>query len=260
MTREEKRQARIERLKNLAANARRESTELFVKSSKMADVIPFGQPILVGHHSERSDRRYRNKIHETMGKSVKADEKAEYYERKVKAAENNDSIYLDDENSVQKLEAKIERLTLLQENMKAGNKIVKNKKLSDLEKIDKLKKLGFSEKDAAYRITPNFYGGIGFPSSELSNNNAVIRNAKQRLEKAIKFKTTENREYEIGEVRIVENYEENRLQLFFSGKPDDDVRSQLKHNAFRWSPSNRCWQSYLNRSQIDRAKSVIELI
>lgn len=80
MTREEKRQARIERLKNLAANARRESTELFVKSSKMADIIPFGQPILVGHHSERSDRRYRNKIHETMGKSVRADEKSrEWY-------------------------------------------------------------------------------------------------------------------------------------------------------------------------------------
>ena len=258
MTREEKRLARIERLRDRAANARIVSTELFQRSSKMADAIPFGQPIHIGHHSERADRNYRNRIHNTMCKSVEADKKAEYYERKAEAAENNSAIYLDDENSVQKLEDKIKRLTRLQENMKAGNKIVRNKKLTDAQKISQLKELGFSENDAVYRLTPNFCGNTGFPSWELSNNSAVIRNAKQRLEKAIKFKTTENCEYEIGDVRVVENYEENRLQLFFPGKPDEDTRGKLKHNGFRWSPLNSCWQSYLNRYQIDRAKSIIE--
>lgn len=257
MTREEKRQARIERLRDRAANARRESTELFQKSSKMAEVIPFGQPIHVGHYSERRDRNYRNRIHDTMGRSVKAGEKAEYYEHKAEAAENNNSIYLDDENSVQKLEAKVESLTRQQEMMKSANKIVRNKKLADVEKIDQLKEIGFSEREAVSCMTPNYCGEIGFPSWQLSNNSAVIRNAKQRLEKAIKFKTTENREYEIGDVRVVENYEENRLQLFFSGKPDEDIRGKLKHNGFRWSPSNGCWQSYLNRYQIERAKDII---
>lgn len=260
MTREEKRQARIERYRNRAANARIVSTELFQRSSKMADAIPFGQPIHIGHHSERADRNYRNRIHNMMCKSVEADKKAEYYERKAEAAENNNAIYLDDENCVQKLEAKIEKLTDLQEKMKAANKIVKNKNLADIEKIDKLKEIGFSERDAVSCMTPNYIGEIGFPSWQLSNNNAVIRNAKQHLEKAIKFKTTENCEYEIGDVRVVENYEENRLQLFFPGKPDNDTRGKLKHNGFRWSPSNSCWQSYLNRYQIDRAKSIIEQI
>ena len=224
----------------------------------MAEAIPFGQPIHVGHHSERWDRNYRSKIHNTMGKSVEADKKAEYYDRKAEAAENNNAIYLDDENSIQKLEAKVESLTRQQEMMKSANKIVRNKKLADVEKIDQLKEIGFSERDAVSCMTPDSYGEVGFPSWQLSNNSAVIRNAKQRLEKAIKFKTTENREYEIGDVRIVENYEGNRLQLFFPGKPDEDVRGKLKRNGFRWSPSNGCWQSYLNRSQVDRVKSIVE--
>lgn len=158
MTREDRRKARIERYRNLAANAHRKSTELFESSSKMADAIPFGQPIHIGHHSERWDRSYRNKIHDTMGRSVKASEKAEYFERKAEAAENNNSIYLEDEDCIQKLEAKIEKLTKEQEFMKSVNKIVRNKKLSDVEKIDKLKELGISEQKAISCLTPDCYG------------------------------------------------------------------------------------------------------
>ena len=87
MTREERKQARIERYHYLAENASKESNDLLNKSSRMAEAIPFGQPILIGHHSEQRDRNYRNKIWNTIGKSVKAAEKAEYYEQKAKAAE-----------------------------------------------------------------------------------------------------------------------------------------------------------------------------
>lgn len=259
MTRKEKRQVRIERYRDLSANARKQSTELFQRSSKMAEVIPGGQPILVGHHSEKWDRNYRDKIHNTMGRSVEADKKAEYYDRKAEAAENNNAIYLEDEDSIQKLEAKIEALTKRQDMMKSTNKIARSNKLTDVEKVDKLKSFGIGERNAIALITPDKFGSVGFESWQLSNNSAVIRNAKQRLEKAIRLKKTESKEYEINGVRIVENTEENRLQLFFPGKPDEDIRNSLKHNGFRWSPSNGCWQSYLNRYQLDRAKSIIEL-
>lgn len=258
MTREEKRQARIERLRNRAANARRESTEFFEKSSKMADVIPFGQPIHIGHYSERSDRRYRNKIHETMGKSVKAGEKAEYYEQKAKAAENNNSIYLGDDDAVERLEKKLADLEKKQETMKETNKIIRTKKLSEIEKYNKLIELGYTEDGIRDVFTPNFIGEIGFPRYSITNNGANIRRVKEQLERAKQMKSTDDKEYTIGEVRIVENYEENRLQLFFPGKPEDDMRSKLKHNGFRWAPSNGCWQSYLNCSQIERAKSIIK--
>ena len=33
------------------------------------------------------------------------------------------------------------------------------------------------------------------------------------------------------------NREDNRLQVFFDGKPDADTRAELKSNGFRWAPS-----------------------
>lgn len=62
----EKKEARLERFKTLAGSNEKLSISLANKSNEMASVIPMGQPILVGHHSEKRDRNYRNKIHNTM--------------------------------------------------------------------------------------------------------------------------------------------------------------------------------------------------
>lgn len=44
---------------------------------------------------------------------------------------------------------------------------------------------------------------------------------------------------------VVQNEEENRIQLFFDGKPNEEIRNLLKHNGFRWSSKNVCWQRQL---------------
>lgn len=54
------------------------------------------------------------------------------------------------------------------------------------------------------------------------------------------MKSMENKEYSIGEINVVENYSENRIQLFFDGKPDEATRKELKRNGFRWSGYNGC--------------------
>ena len=46
----------------------------------------------------------------------------------------------------------------------------------------------------------------------------------------------------------------------YNGVPSEDIRDQLKYNAFRWSRYNKCWQSYLNRRQISRAKELLSTI
>ena len=75
------------------------------------------------------------------------------------------------------------------------------------------------------------------------------------------LKETEDKEYTISCVRVVENAKENRLQLFFAGIPSKEIRSQLKeNNTFRWTPSIGCWQSYLNRWCIERAKVILNSI
>ncbi len=256
-TRQERRQARIERYKNLAANAEKLSDQAFEQSHKMSEVIPFGQPILIGHHSEKADRNYRSKIWKKMDQAVQLSQKAKYFEEKAQAAENNNAIYLEDEDSVERLQEKVEQLTKLQELMKAVNKIIRSKKLSEVEKLDQLTELGLTQQTAMSYMTPDYVGRLGIPSFKLTNNNARLNNAKERLIKAEKLKSMESKEYMINEVKVVVNTTENRLQLFFNDKPSNEIRTELKRNAFRWSPYNCCWQSYLNRYQIERAKTIL---
>ena len=47
---------------------------------------------------------------------------------------------------------------------------------------------------------------------------------------------------------IVRNFAEDRLQIIFADVPDSDMRSNLKHNGFRWSPRNKAWQRQLTRN------------
>lgn len=57
--------------------------------STIADNIPFGQPILVGHHSERRARRDAEKIENGMRKAVRMWETSEYWTRRAEAARDH---------------------------------------------------------------------------------------------------------------------------------------------------------------------------
>ena len=46
------------------------------------------------------------------------------------------------------------------------------------------------------------------------------------------------------------NTKENRLQLVFDGKPDENVRAILKANGFRWSGRFRAWQRQLTENAV----------
>ena len=54
-----KRTLRLERLRARATRLASESEGARARASQMASIIPFGQPILVGHYSEKRDRNYR---------------------------------------------------------------------------------------------------------------------------------------------------------------------------------------------------------
>lgn len=61
-------------------------------------------------------------------------------------------------------------------------------------------------------------------------------------------------------VRVVSNSADDRLQLFFDGKPDPDVITSLKRSAFKWSPSRGCWQRQLTNNAVAAARAVLSLI
>ncbi|WP_293307356.1 DUF3560 domain-containing protein, partial [Pedobacter sp. UBA5917] len=121
----ERRENRINLARTLGKKNEKESDQLYNSASDMASVIPMGQPILVGHHSEKRDRKYREKIHDTMGKSVEKQKRAAYYAEKAETIASNDAIFSDDPEALTKLKEKLSRLQALQEFMKSANKCLR---------------------------------------------------------------------------------------------------------------------------------------
>lgn len=242
MTRKERQEERAERYRQYAENSDKRAAAAFNASNEaVAGIVP-GQPILVGHHSERAHRRAVERSNDAMGRCVRESEKAAYYRQKAEAVESNDNIYIGDDDAIERLEAKVADLTHKQDVMKAVNKIIRNKKLLRSLKIDQLILLGFSASKSEWAVDNNFQ----FAGYELTNNNAKINAAKKQLEKARKFADTDDRESKVGDITIEECFSENRVRIYFPAKPNEETRSQLKRHGFRWSPRNECWQSYIN--------------
>lgn len=67
----------------------------------------------------------------------------------------------------------------------------------------------------------------------------------------------QEKEYMIGGVRVLQNTDQNRLQLFFPGKPEQETITQLKSRGFKWSPRNQAWQRQLTPNAISAMRSLL---
>ena len=162
-----------------------------------------------------------------------------------------------DDDAIAKLRAKIEKGEQLQVLMKAANAVIRQR-LSDEQKVAGLVELGIKETRAWKLLKRDFAGQIGFASYELTNNAANIRRMKERVETLQRECSRVHAEdREINGVRVVENREMNRLQLFFPGKPPVEVRNLLKRNGFKWAPSQGAWQRQLTDNAARAAAEIV---
>lgn len=250
---EERRQKRIDYAKKQAAKNEQLSDELYNQASKMSSAIPFGQPILVGHHSEKRDRNYRDKIHNKFGKAFEASDKAKYYERKAEAIESNDAIFSDDPGALEKLKAQVIRLEANQSFMKEANRFIRKKDEAGFLKME----FGTSELWKQLN-TPDYLGRVGFASYAFSNNSTSIRRIKQRIQQLELLESRPASEVPFPGGMVKENKEAGRVQFLFDEKPSEQIRKILKGNAFRWSPKEEAWQRHLNANGIFAAKAVLK--
>ncbi|MFJ5927974.1 DUF3560 domain-containing protein [Kitasatospora sp. NPDC092948] len=77
---------RAERHEELSGNAAGRSDAAYRGARAIGDGIPFGQPVLVGHHSERRHRRDLERIDNGMRRSIEEQDKAEYHADRAKSA------------------------------------------------------------------------------------------------------------------------------------------------------------------------------
>lgn len=158
---------------------------------------------------------------------------------------------------VERLTAKAEKLEHLQELMKSANKIVRQR-VSDIEKLDALVALGFSEKWANEIMTPDCMGHIGFASFELSNNLAKIKDARAKIARheALAGKEDHTEAYEWGELEFC--YSEERYRLHFPGKPSAEILNFLKSHGWKWSRANCAWQRQITNGAAYNLRQFIE--
>ena len=112
---------KAERRLDWAATAERKSEEYFKASNKDSDFLSLGEPIKIGHHSERRHRKAIEDAWHNMGKSVEFDEKAREHERIAQYWTNKaDTINLSMPESVDYYEHKLAAAREYHEGLKSG--------------------------------------------------------------------------------------------------------------------------------------------
>jgi prefoldin subunit 5 len=253
---EQRQDARRERYEERAAELRQEAQATYDRARKMASVIPFGQPILVGHHSEKRDRNYRERIHNTFGKSFALQDKAAHYEQKA-ASVGTGGISSDDPDAIDKLTEKLAELEKAHAMMVAANKAIRANK-TDETRVAALVKIGFTEAAAAEAVKPDFCGRVGFPAYALSNSNANIRRVEGRIAELKRASERKDVQIERDGYTYREDTAENRAMFIFPGKPDEATRKLLRRHAFLWSPTRRAHVRKLNQAATWAAQSIMK--
>lgn len=156
------------------------------------------------------------------------------------------TIAADDPLAVEKMEAHIEFLKESHEKHIKWNKVLR--KDGNADNCEGLSDKAKADINDFLKRNP-CYARCGYFCT--TNETADIRNKTKRLEDLKKHRAIAQEEKAEGltlgamekdGLRLVENHEAARVQLFFDGKPDEETRNKLKANGFRWSPRFGAWQ------------------
>lgn len=236
---EERREGRIDRLRARGERKRREGGALIEQADKRASFIPLGQPILLGHHSERRDRNYREKIRAGLTKGFEAVKEAESLERRAAAAEENYAISSDDPDAINKLRAKLVQAARyqveLKEQIKRARKAIRGTPREEWPEA--LSNAGVGARLAQDIVSMNIIPKIS------PNASANVRRIRERIVELQKKAATPVPESEqIGAILLEES--DNRVRLYFPDKPAESVRKELSGAGFHWTPKTpgRPWQ------------------
>lgn len=166
-------------------------------------------------------------------------------------------------SEIERVRQQIKDAEAEQGQMKLVNKIVRKYKSNPLGAVAELiEKVGLSEKHARALVMPDCLDDIGYARYRLQNNNANIHRIKERLaelekKEAASGNETVSLEFTGGDIHL--NFEQDRLQIEFPGKPNPETITLLKKNGFRWSPSNQAWQRQLTSNALIAATNVTDV-
>lgn len=242
MTMRERMERRAELRMEWAAKRAAKANAAFKAAHAVADMIPLGQPILIGHHSEGRARADAKRIEARMAAGIESERMAVRHERKAKTIEARlkRTIFSDDADAADNLKKRIEDRERVIERMKFVNKAhakylktgVMPDGLSDAE-AEKVRHY-----KPAYSWEPHPY-----PPYALTNLRNLISADKKRL---VMIEQQAGRAAAASESEtgvLIEGGE--FVRVTFAEKPAREVLTDLKAAGFRWSGGG--WIGYRSK-------------
>jgi hypothetical protein len=234
-----KKAARIERMRAKAERLASAAEGARAHAHGIADRIPAGQPILVGHHSQRRHERDLERMRRSFTKSIALTNEAKDLSHRADRAERSRAVSSDDPGAIDKLREKLATLNTSRERMRAANAAIR----AGGDVVGALGALGFGESQARKLLERDFAGRIGFPDYALRNAASEATRLERRIrEVADRATAPVAADVVIGDARISEA--ENRVRVTFPSVPGEAVRRALKSAGFRWAPSVGAWQRH----------------
>jgi hypothetical protein len=165
----EGRTARVEKLRGYSAANAAKSEAAHAGVQQIADMIPFGQPIIVGHYSEKGHRRDIAKMQSGMTKSVATADRAAEQAARADEIERQAAraIYDDDPDAIERLTVKLTSLEAARESMKLANANYRKEHKAEL------KEMTAYMRDCA----------VPFKSYQITNLGGTIGTTRKRLER-----------------------------------------------------------------------------
>ncbi len=228
MTRRERLERKVELREEWSEKARVRSDQRFESARQIADRIPMGQPILVGHHSERRHRRDADKIHTNMDRGVEEHRLAEHHDAKRRGLELQleHTIFDDDADAIDRLE---ERIRDREESAKYNVEINKAWRKGG---VPALLAIGVSEALAnTLAETMKQCPWLKAPCDS-SHDRAAIRRDKERI--AIIRRKRERAEKAEASPSGVLIEGGDYVTVTFPEKPAREVLAALRSAGFRW--------------------------
>lgn len=239
----ERRLAKADRLRGWADRRDEKAEAAADRARQIGDLIPMGQPILVGHHSESRHRRDIARMQGATRASLENQAKARDFRSRAAGIEAQAAaaIYDDDPAAVERLEERIATLEAERDRVKRFNASCRKKSpdysILTPEEVTAVQDL---LRVAAFQCTDKNGTLKGFPAYHLSNLSANIRRQQDRLAQ-LRRKARSVAAAEADGGVTVRALGPNRVTVTFADKPDAAIRAGLKDHGFRWVRTEGCW-------------------
>jgi len=224
-----------------------------------------GQPILIGHHSEKRHRAAIGRLDGLARKVIAEREKAAHYLRRANSI--GESISSDDPDAVAKLQSRLEDHERAHGRMKVINdcwRLAGKPGPDDNEGWQSIAKRCGETGEMLGRVRASMrtdpLSRAPFPPYALQNSSAEGRRLKKRIASLEAARKAEHKETRGAGYVITEDPAANRIRMSFNTKPSRETCRAMRQGGFRFSRQSGAWQRQLNNAGRYAAQYIAERI